>query len=116
MTISVEFIQGTSEEISGISLRKRPSSDTKIVVLSFERLVAAEGLKSFGNNVEYLWLKDEEGTIQVSPSGMKFIFVDDDELSKAECTFEVDSEEQFERVMRFFHRYAEANGFEFQGT
>lgn len=35
VTISVEFIEGTSEEISGISLRKRPNSDTKIVVLSF---------------------------------------------------------------------------------
>lgn len=105
-----------SEEISGISLRKRPNSDTKIVVLSFERLVAAEGFKSFGNSLEYLWLKDEEGKIQVSPSGMKIIFDDDEELSKGECTFEVHSEDQFERVMRFFNRYAEAHGFEFQGT
>ncbi|MBP0030338.1 photosystem II reaction center protein Psb28 [Roseofilum reptotaenium CS-1145] len=116
MTISVEFIEGMSEEISGISLRKRPNSDTKIVVLSFERLVAAEGFKSFGNKVEHLWLKDEEGTIQVSPNGMKFIFVDDDELSNAECTFEVHSQDQFDRVMRFFHRYADAYGFEFQGN
>jgi len=116
VTISVEFIEGMSEEISGISLRKRPNSDTKIVVLSFERLVAAEGFKSFGNKVEYLWLKDEEGNIQVSPQGIKFIFVDDDELSKAECTFEVHSQDQFDRVMRFFHRYADAHGFEFQGN
>lgn len=96
VTISVEFIEGMSEEISGISLRKRPNS--------------------FGNKVEHLWLKDEEGTIQVSPNGMKFIFVDDDELSNAECTFEVHSQEQFYRVMRFFHRYADAYGFEFQGN
>lgn len=114
MAVSVQFIDGLDEEISGISLRKRRHSGTKIVVLTFDRLQAAERFRSFTNKVDNLILQDEEGEIRVTPSGIKFIFVDDDELSKTECSFEVSSELEFERVMRFFNRYAREKGFEFQ--
>lgn len=114
MTTSVQFIEGLDEEISGVSLRKQKNTNTQIVVLSFQRLQAAEGLRSYRSRVTHLWLRDEEGEIKVSPSGIKFFYVGDDDLSKVECSFEVDSEEVFERVMRFLHRYAEENGFEYQ--
>lgn len=114
MTVSVQFIQGVNEEISGISLRKRRNSETKIVVLTFDRLEAIERFRSFGNSVENLLLQDEEGEIRVRPSGIKFIFADEDELSKAECSFEVYTELEFDRVMRFLNRYAAEKGFEFQ--
>lgn len=114
MSVSVQFIEGLEEEISGISLRQRKDSGVKIVVLTFENLEATQRLRSFTNKIDNLKLSDEEGRITVIPSGIKFLFVDDDELSEVECTFEVHSESDFERVMRFFHRYAEAKGFEFQ--
>ncbi|MBW4497957.1 MAG: photosystem II reaction center protein Psb28 [Oscillatoria princeps RMCB-10] len=112
--VSVQFIDGLDEEISEISLRKRRNSSTKIVILIFERLQAMEKGRSFTNRIDTLYFRDEEGEIQVTPSGIKFFFADDDDFSKAECSFEVNSEPAFERVMRFFNRYAEANGFEFQ--
>ncbi len=112
--VSVQFIDGLDEEISEISLRKRRNSSTKIVILIFERLQAMEKGRSFTNRIDTLYLRDEEGEIQVTPSGIKFFFADDDDFAKAECSFEVNSEAAFERVMRFFNRYAEANGFEFQ--
>lgn len=112
--VSVQFIQGLDEEISSISLRKRQNSSTKIFVLFFEKLQALQKGRSFTNQIDKLLLRDEEGDIQVTPSGIRFTFVDDDQLSKIECSFEVNSEVAFERVMRFFNRYAEANGFEFQ--
>lgn len=114
MSVSVQFINGLNEEISEISLRKGRDSGKKIVVLSFERVQAMEKGRSFVNKIDTLSLQDEEGEIQVIPNGMKFHFVDDDNLSKAECSFEVNSDEAWERVMRFLHRYAEAHGFEFQ--
>lgn len=116
MTISVQFIEGLNEEITEVSLRKRRNSDTKIVVLIFDRLQATEKLRSFSNNINQLSLKDEEGEIQVVPSGIKFLSVDETDFSRVECSFEVESEENFERVMRFLHRYAEENGFEFQSN
>jgi photosystem II Psb28-2 protein len=112
MSVSVQFIQGLDEEISGISLRKRRDTGTKMVVLFFERVAAIEKGRSFVNQVDKLFLRDEEGEIQVSPNGIKFTFVDDDTLSQAECSFDVHSE-AWERVMRFFHRYADVHGFEF---
>ncbi len=116
MTTSVQFIDGLDEEISGISLRKRKDSETKIVVLLFEHLQAIEKLRAYRKQITNLWLRDEEGEIKVTPSGVKFFFAEDEELSKVECSFEVDSEEIFERVMRFLHRYADENGFQFQST
>jgi photosystem II Psb28-2 protein len=112
MSASIQFIEGLDEEISSISLRKRRSSDTKIVVLFFQRLAAIEKAHSFTNKIEVLLLRDEEGDIQVSPSSIKFSF-DDDELAKAECSFEVDSNAAWDRVMRFFHRYAGSHNLEF---
>lgn len=112
--VHVQFIEGLDEEISGISLRKKRSSSVKVVILKFEKLQALERGRSFTNKIDKLLLKDEEGEITVYPQGIKFLFRDDDELSQAECSFEVHSDEEFERVMRFLHRYAEEHGFEFK--
>ncbi|MGE5655942.1 MAG: photosystem II reaction center protein Psb28 [Actinomycetota bacterium] len=114
MAISVQFIKGLDEEISSVSLRQRRGSSSKIVVLVFEHLQAIQKLRAYRNQISNLWLKDEEGEIQVTPNGIKFLYIDDDTLSKVECSFEVNSESAFERVMRFLHRYAEVNGFQFQ--
>ncbi|WP_071518007.1 photosystem II reaction center protein Psb28 [Geitlerinema sp. PCC 9228] len=114
MTATVQFIEGLNETISDVSLRKRKSSDNKIVVLSFKNLKALEFGRSYINKIEHLWLVDEEGNIRVEPSDIRIILVDDDETSRTECSFEVRSQEVWERVMRFLQRYAQENGFEFQ--
>ncbi len=114
MTATIQFIDGINETISGIKLRQRRNSDTQIVVLLFNQLAAIEKGRSLSNNIDALWLQDEEGKIQVTPSDIRFLFVNDDELSKVECTFEVDSPSAWERVMRFLQRYATEHGFKFQ--
>jgi photosystem II Psb28-2 protein len=114
VTISVQFIRGLNEEITGVSLRQRKDSPSKIVMLLFERCQAMEKLRSFTNGVDSLWLEDEEGEIQVFPSGIKFFFRNDDDLAKVECSVELRTATEYERVMRFLHRYAEANGFQFE--
>lgn len=57
-------------------------------------------------------LTDEEGEIRVEPTSVKFIFggPEGDDLQRMECEFEIEREDHWERVMRFMHRYAEANG------
>jgi photosystem II Psb28-2 protein len=115
MTVSVQFINGIDEELSGISLRKRRDTGANLVVFLFEDLAALKKGRSFTNKIETLSLQDEEGNIQVTPSSMKFIFADDEhDLSKAECSFEVNTKAELDRVMRFLHRYADSHGFEFQ--
>jgi photosystem II Psb28-2 protein len=107
-------MRGLDEEISGVSLRKRKDSPNKIVMLLFERCQAMEKLRSFTNGTDSLLLEDEEGEIQVFPSGIKFFFRNDDDLAKVECSVELRTEEEYERVMRFLHRYADAHGFQFE--
>lgn len=114
MKASVQFIQGIEEEISKISIRKRRDSGVKVFVLTFDRVQAAERLRAYSNQIQGLWLRDEEGAIQATPHHVKFLFVGDDDLAKVECSFEVNSDQEFDRVMRFLNRYAEVHGFEFQ--
>ncbi len=113
MTISVQFIQGLEETITEISLRKIKQTGMRVVVLVFERMQAMENMRSFTAGSDSLWLRDEEGELQVFPKGMKFYFKNDDDLARVECSFEVHSDDLFARVMRFLERYAAANGFEF---
>jgi photosystem II Psb28-2 protein len=113
VSATIQFIDGLDEELGGVSLRKRRDSNTKIVVLVFNQLKAIERLRAYRKQISHLWLRDDEGEIRVSPTGVKFFYIEDDELSKAECSFEVESEDVFERVMRFLHRYADEHGFEY---
>jgi photosystem II Psb28-2 protein len=117
MPVSVQFIDGINEELSGISLRRRRDSGTNLVVLLFEELEALKGGRSFTNKIDTLSLRDQEGEIKIIPSGIKFFFADDEhDLAKAECSFELRTQAELERVMRFFHRYADVHGFEFQSN
>ncbi|HLP87228.1 MAG TPA: photosystem II reaction center protein Psb28 [Nostocaceae cyanobacterium] len=118
-TPSIQFFAGVFEELSNVSLRREKATGKRLVVLMFEQLQAISGLNSFTkNSLNSLLLTDEEGEIRVTPSSTQFIFAgaEGDELKRVECKFEVDTDEQLDRFMRFMHRYAEANGMEYQGS
>jgi photosystem II Psb28-2 protein len=115
-TPSIQFFAGIFEELSNISLRREVRTGKRVVVMIFEKLQALESFNSFTKpSLNSLLLTDEEGEISVTPSGTKFIFGGDegDELLRVECKFEVEQDDHWERVMRFLHRYAEANGMEY---
>lgn len=112
-TPTVQFYEGIPETISNVRLRQNQSTGDRSMLLIFERMEAIEQFKSFRNEFsKALKLIDEEGMITIEPSGVKFIFggPEGDDLVQVECTLEVDREDHWERLMRFMHRYAEANG------
>ncbi|QYX30464.1 photosystem II reaction center protein Psb28 [Sphaerospermopsis torques-reginae] len=113
---SIQFFAGLFEELSNVSLRRETRTGKLIVVMQFEQLKALSGFNSFTKqSLNSLLLTDEEGEIRVTPTGTKFIFGGDegDELKRVDCKFEVEREDHFERIMRFLHRYADANGMEY---
>ncbi|MBE9058672.1 photosystem II reaction center protein Psb28 [Sphaerospermopsis sp. LEGE 08334] len=113
---SIQFFAGLFEELSNVSLRRETRTGKLIVVMQFEQLKALSGFNSFTKqSLNSLLLTDEEGEISVTPTGTKFIFGGDegDELKRVDCKFEVEREDHFERIMRFLHRYADANGMEY---
>ncbi|MBK1990032.1 photosystem II reaction center protein Psb28 [Sphaerospermopsis aphanizomenoides BCCUSP55] len=113
---SIQFFAGVFEELSNVSLRRETRTGKRIVLMQFEQLQALSGFNSFTKqSLNSLLLTDEEGEISVTPTGTKFIFGGDegDELKRVDCQFEIEQDNHFDRVMRFLHRYAEANGMEY---
>ena len=114
---SIEFYVGLSEELENVSLRRDKSTGLRNVVMFFTKLKAIEKFKSFTErSYGDLRLIDEEGQISVTPSTMKFIFKGEegDETQKIECGFVIEQDADWERFMRFMHRYAQANGMEYK--
>lgn len=113
---SIQFFEGLSEELSGVSLRRDRATGIRTMILMFDKLASIERFNSFrkrfNNNLQ---LTDEEGMITVEPSGVQFIFggPEGDDLQRVECKIEIDREDHWERLMRFMHRYADANGMEY---
>lgn len=114
---AIEFLVGVPEELSNVSLRRNKSTGVRSVKMSFDSFNAITITNSFTKqSTGDLRLIDSEGEIAVAPSSVKFIFGGDegDDLKQVNCTFEIEQENHWERFMRFMHRYAEANGMEFQ--
>jgi photosystem II Psb28-2 protein len=113
ITPSIEFFVGIPEELTDVRLRTNKTTGIHSVLMVFDRLNALEKLNSFtAQSTGNLHLIDEEGEIMVKPSSTKVIFGGDDgdDLKGVKCTFEVEEENHWQRIMRFLHRYADANG------
>lgn len=113
---SIEFFDGISEELDGVSLRRNRQSGLRSVRLVFRKLRSIERFNSFRNRFsKVMKLTDDEGTIRVEPSSVKFYFSgpEGDDLDRVECTFEIDRDDHWERFTRFMDRYAAANGMEY---
>jgi photosystem II Psb28-2 protein len=113
---SIEFFEGISEELSGVSLRRDRQTGSRIVVLQFTRLKSIEQFNSYRKRfAKALRLTDAEGTILMEPSSVQFIFggPEGDDLQQVECKVELDREEHWQRFQRFMDAYATANGMEY---
>ncbi|NJO79870.1 MAG: photosystem II reaction center protein Psb28 [Cyanobacteria bacterium RM1_2_2] len=111
---SIEFFEGIPEELSNVSLRRNRTTGVRSVLMMFQTLQSIERFRSYTNRfAKALVLTDAEGRIEIEPSSIKFIFggPEGDDLERVECRLEIDQESHWERLMRFMHRYAEANGF-----
>lgn len=110
---SIQFFDGISEDITSISLRRDRRTGARIVVMIFETLRCIERFRALTSRFSgSLSLADEEGNIAVEPSNVRFIFSgpEGDDFERLECSFEVNRDDHWERIMRFLNRYAEANG------
>ena len=110
---SIQFFEGISEDLSDVSLRRNQSTGVRSILLTFKTLKSLERFQSYTKRFnKALLLSDEEGDISIEPSSVKFIFggPEGDDLQQVKCKLEIDRDEHWERLMRFLHRYAEANG------
>ena len=116
---SIEFFQGVFEELSNIRLRRGKETGIRNVLLFFRQLNALDILKSYTKHATgTLRLVDSEGEINVTPSSVKIRYGGDEgeDLMGVECQIDIDRDDHWERLMRFLHRYAEANGMAYQDS
>ncbi len=114
---SLEFFEGISETLADVRLRRSRDTGARNVLLIFDALHAIERFQSFrARSTGDLSLRDEEGRISVTPSSLRLIFGGDegDDLRWVECVIDIDRDDHWERMMRFLHRYAAANGLEYR--
>lgn len=112
----IEFFNGLSEHLSDVSLRRNRNTGIRTIVLTFKQLKALERFNSYTRQFnKTLRLVDEEGEISLMPSSLQVVYGGDegDDLQGVDCHIEIDREDHWERLMRFMHRYAEANGMEY---
>lgn len=119
VTPTIEFFDGIPEVLDNVSLRRNRLTGARTVAMSFRELRSIEQFNSFRKRfAKGMRLVDDEGTITVEPSSVKFYFggPEGDDFERMECKFEVDQDDHWERFIRFMNRYAEANGLEYGET
>lgn len=120
VTPSIEFFVGVPEELSDVRLRRDRQTGENSVKMTFVNIKAVQGVNSFAKaSFNDIRLVDSEGTISIEPKSSKLFWKDkgdDEELAKIEIIFDVSSNDNWERFMRFMERYSQANGWEFTST
>ncbi|WP_218082832.1 photosystem II reaction center protein Psb28 [Anthocerotibacter panamensis] len=106
MVATIQFVAGINEEAKDIKIRGFRNSPRKTAIFSFETPRA----RNTANKIERMRLSDEEGSLDVTDVRAQFL---NGEFAGVECVYEMLTEPEFERFMRFMERYAEANGLEF---
>jgi photosystem II Psb28-2 protein len=117
MVPSIQFFEGISEDLSGISFRRNRNTGNRSILMTFEQLRSLERFNSFTKRfTKALRLVDTEGAIEIEPAAVRFVYggTEGEDLQRVECVLEVDRDDHWERLMRFLQRYAEANGMEYQ--
>lgn len=111
-TPSIQFFEGISEELSGISFRRNRATGVRSILMTFKGLRSIDRFQSYTNRFAGgMSLNDSEGNINIEPASVRFVFggPEGDDLERVECVLQVDREDHWERLMRFIERYAEAN-------
>lgn len=106
---SIQFSQGIDEEaIPDVRLTRSRDGSSGTATFRFENpnILSAENTQE----VTGMYLVDEEGTISTQDVKGKFV---NGQPTALEAVHYMQSEEEWDRFMRFMERYAEEHGLEF---
>ncbi len=106
MAATIQFVPGINEEVSDIKIRATRNSPRKTALFQFTNPRA----RQTSNTVERMRMSDEEGSFDATQVQARFV---NGEFASVECTYEMFTEMEFDRFMRFMERYSAANGLEF---
>ncbi|MBE7385710.1 MAG: photosystem II reaction center protein Psb28 [Leptolyngbya sp. SIO1E4] len=114
----VQIFKDVPEKVSSVSLRRDLSTGTYVAVMRFQTLASLAHFRCFGRRSgKTLYLIDTEGEILIAPF-IKMLYggPEGEDIRSVECQLEIGQDTHWERLMRFMHRYADANGLTFRET
>jgi len=111
MSAAIQFIRGVDEQVvPDVRLTRAKDGSTSRAIFYFENPdIVQEGKL----DVMGMYLLDEEGELTTLDVNAKFI---NGKPHSIEANYDMKSETEWDRFMRFMNRYAEANGLGFSKT
>jgi photosystem II 13kDa protein len=106
MPATIQFMPGVNEEVSDVRITGTKYDNRKAATFYFSNPKI-----NTGGGVRGMRMQDDEGTLETTDVRSKFV---NGEFTGLEAVYEMTTEQEFERFMRFMNRYAESNGMEFQ--
>jgi len=106
MVATIQFVPGIDEEANGIKIRASRNTARKTAIFSFKSPKA----RKTTIKIERMRLTDDEGSFDITDIRSQFL---NGEFSGVECIYEMLTDMEFQRFMRFMERYAAATGMEF---
>ena len=114
----VQLFRDVPEKVNSVTLKRDLSTGTYVAVMRFQTLASLAHFRCFGRrSAKALHLIDTEGEILIEPF-IKMLYggPEGEDIRGIECKLEIDQDTLWERLMRFVHRYADANGLTFRET
>ncbi|MDY7020005.1 MAG: photosystem II reaction center protein Psb28 [Cyanobacteriota bacterium] len=105
----IQFARGVDEDkIADVRLTRSRDKTQGTATFLFENPKALDS--DFGEEITGMYMIDEEGELLTREVKAKFI---NGKPEIIEALYVMNSEEEWDRFMRFMNRYAESNGLEF---
>lgn len=109
MTTTIQFSRGIDEEIiPDVRLTRSKDGSSGTATFRFDNPKALEAENA--QEITGMYLIDEEGELSTQDVKGKFV---NGQPTALEAVYYMQSEEEWNRFMRFMERYAEENGLEF---
>ncbi|MEL7034279.1 MAG: photosystem II reaction center protein Psb28 [Cyanobacteria bacterium J06592_8] len=106
---TIQFARGVDEDkIADVRLTRSRDKTQGTATFYFENPKALDS--DFGEEITGMYMIDEEGELLTREVKAKFI---NGKPEIIEALYVMNSEEEWDRFMRFMNRYAESNGLEF---
>jgi photosystem II protein len=107
MTAYLQLSRGIDEQASDVKLSRSRDGAISVATFYFDQPNCWNPDSPEVGEITGLFMVDEEGEICTRNVSAKYI---NGKLTRVEAVYKMNGEYEWERFMRFMHRYAEANG------
>jgi Psb28 protein. len=110
MTAQIQLARGINEQASNVKLTRSRDGSVSVATFYFDSPNCWNPDSPEMGAITGMFMIDEEGELSTRNVSAKY---NNGNLVRIEAVYKMVGEDQWQRFMRFMHRYAEANGMSF---